>query len=280
MENSAESQYWNSAATRPWAELYERIDRVLSEPTRAVMELAVPQPGEHVLDIGCGSGSTVIALAQRVGPTGHVLGIDVSKQSIETAQRRIAEAKLSHASVLLADASKAELPSGYFDLLFSRFGVMFFADPTATFARLRGSMKPEGRLAFVVFRTAKENPWGTAPVGAVRHLLPPLPQPGPQDPGQFSWADPARVKRILEDAGFREVSLKPHDPTMKLAEPGGAAEAAEFAMQIGPVARAMSTGLVQDPVAVRLALKEFFSTHDGEAGVTLPGALWLVSARA
>src|SRR6202040_173891 len=117
-----------------------------------------------------------------------------------------------------------------FDLVFSRLGVMFFNDPTAAFANGHEAIRPEGRLALAVFRPASENPWPTAPFGAVRHLLPPIPPPGPEEPGMFSWGDPARVQRILEGAGFCEVSLKPVDLKYQLGGAGGAVEAAEFAL--------------------------------------------------
>ena len=242
------------------------------------MAFAAPQPGEHVIDIGCGSGSTVIELAKRVGRHGQVLGADVSQQSVEIAQRRIQQAGLTQAEVILADVSAYDFPADSFDLAFSRFGVMFFTDPRATFAKLRQSMRRDGRLAFAVFRTPKENAFGTAAVKAVEHLLPPIPQPGPEDPGQFSWADPTRVHLILEAAGFRDVALTPHDPMMRLAGPGGAAEAADFAMKFGPIARAMANGLVRNPDDVRIGLEAFFASHDSADGILLPGALWFVSA--
>jgi SAM-dependent methyltransferase len=115
-----------------------------------------------------------------------------------------------------------------FDLVFSRFGVMFFSDPQAAFANVRRAMKPGGRLALAVFRAASEGLWPHGPLDAVRHLLPPIPTPGPEEPGPFSWADPARVHRILQSAGFREVSLTLVDPAIQLASTGEAAEAADF----------------------------------------------------
>jgi ubiquinone/menaquinone biosynthesis C-methylase UbiE len=278
--NAREAQYWNSAATRPWAEMHEPIDRLFSALTQTVLELAAPQPGERVIDIGCGSGTTVLELARRVGPSGYVLGADISQQSVEKAQSRIAAAGLSQAEVSICDVSVHPFATDSFDLAFSRFGVMFFTDPTATFTNLRRGMKRGGRLTFAVFRTPQENPWGTAPVAAVRHLLPPITPAGPDDPGQFSWADPARVRRILEGAGFEQISLMRHDPAMRLAGPGGAAEAADFAMTIGPIARAMSNASSPPPDAVRSGLEAFFRSHDSPQGIVLLGALWIVRARA
>ena len=277
--NAREVQYWNSTATRPWAEMHEHIDRLFHDLTQAALDFAAPQSGERVIDIGCGSGTTVLELARRVGPSGYVLGADISQQSIDKARERIAAAGLSQAEVSVCDVSIHNFAVADFDLAFSRFGVMFFADPTATFVNLRRGIRQGGRLTFAVFRTPKENPWGTGPVAAVRHLLPPITPPGADDPGQFSWADPARVRRILEGAGFEDVSLTPYDPAMRLAGPGGSAQASEFAMSIGPIARAMASASPPDRSAVRAALQAFFSSHDSPRGIVLPAALWIVRAR-
>lgn len=278
--NAREAQYWNSAATRPWAELYEKIDTLFAEMTETALDGAALQPGERVIDIGCGSGTTVLELARRVGPAGRVLGVDVSEPSVETARRRIAAAGVRNADVVLSDASSHAFAPESFDLVFSRFGIMFFADPIATFTHVRRALKRSGRLAFMVFRKPQENPWSTGPAAAVRHLLPPVTAPGPEDPGQYSWADPARVRRILEGAGFRDVVLTPYDTGVRLAGPGGAAEAADFTMHIGPVVRALSSGSVERPDLVRAGLEEFFAKHDTPQGVVLPAALWLVAAQA
>jgi len=157
---------------------------------------------------------------------------------------------------------------------------MFFADPVATFANIRKAMKPDGRLALAVFRTPQENKWATAALAAVRHLLPPITPPGPEEPGQFSWGDAARVHRILETAGFQDVSLTPHDPAMPLAGRGGAAEAASFMLRVGPVVRATSDASEEQRKEVRAALEAFFRSHEGPQGIVLQGAIWIVTARA
>jgi SAM-dependent methyltransferase len=218
--NAAQIEFWNSAASRAWADQYERMDRAVTGLTRELLDLATPQPGESVLDIGCGAGTTVLDLASRVGPSGHVLGADVSEPSVARAQQRIATAGLRHAEAIVADVSVHPFTPNSVDLAFSRFGVMFFGDPKAAFTNVRRAMKPSGRLALAVFRAAGEKLWPTGPVEAVRHLLPPIPTPGPEEPGPLSWADPARVHRILEGAGFRDVTLTPLDPVIRLAGKG------------------------------------------------------------
>jgi SAM-dependent methyltransferase len=278
--NAREVEYWNSAHTRGWADEHEAIDRLFAGLTQVALNLAAPRVGERVIDIGCGSGTTVLELAARVGPNGYVLGADVSKPSVEKARDRVAAAGVHQAEVVLCDVSNHIFPANRFDLVFSRFGVMFFADPVATFANIRKAMKPDGRLALAVFRSLQENKWASATVGAVRHLLPPTTPPGPEEPGQFSWGDAARVHRILETAGFQEVSLTPHDPAMPIAGPGGAAEAASFMSRVGPVARATGDASEQQRKEVRAALEAFFRSHEGPQGIVLQGAIWIVTARA
>jgi SAM-dependent methyltransferase len=275
----AQVQYWNSTATRPWAEQHERQDRALATLATAALNLAAPQSGEHVLDIGCGSGTTVLELAARVGPLGYVLGADVSEHSVVRARERIATAGLHHAEVIGADVSSHPFVAGKFDLAFSRLGVMFFGNPTAAFVNVRRAMKPTGRMVLAVFRPARENPWTNAPVSSVRHLLPPMPVPAPDAPGMFSWGEPVRVQRILEGAGFREVSLTSVDLEYQLAGAGGAAEAADFALLFGPLTRISGLSAAQRE-AVRSTLENFFQSYVTPQGVALPSAYWIVQARA
>jgi SAM-dependent methyltransferase len=277
--NAAQIEFWNSAASRAWADQYERMDRAVADLTKALLDMAAPQLGEHVLDIGCGSGTTVLDLAARVGPGGHVLGADISNQSVTRAHQRIADAGLRHAEVIVADVSAHPFEQNSFELVFSRFGVMFFSDPRAAFANVRRAMKPGGRVALAVFRAASENLFPSGPLEAVRHFLPPIPTPGPEEPGPFSWADPTRVRRILESAGFREVSLTPVDPVIQVASTGGAAEAADFVMVLGPLTRVLPALSAPQREMVRAALEVYFQKFTRSQGVFLPAANWLVRAR-
>jgi SAM-dependent methyltransferase len=278
--HSAQAEFWNSPATYAWADHYEAIDRLFSSVTEVAIKLATPRAGEHVLDIGCGGGTTVLELASRVGPDGHVIGADISQNSVATLRERIAVAGLRNAEVLLADVANYAFEARRFDLAFSRLGVMFFDDPTAAFGNVRRAMKPDGRVALAVFRTPAENPFSAGPFGAVRHLLPSFTPPGPDDPGMFSWADAERVRRLLQDAGYRNVSLTPLDLVVRFAAPGNPAEAAELAMMVGHVSRALAGAEPERRNAVRSALILFFQRHDGPDGITLPAALWIVQALA
>ena len=273
----AQLTFWNSEATRRWVTEQASIDRLMAGVTEAALAAAAPKPGERVLDVGCGTGTTVLRLAEAVGPNGRVLGVDISEQQLALARQRVAAAGINQAQLVLDDAATHHFAPETFDLGFSRFGVMFFADPVAAFRNIRGAMKRSGRLLLAVFRSGAENPWATASVAAISHLVPPPAPLGPEEPGQFSWSDPARVKRILDGAGFRNVVLTPLDLSFVMGR--NAAEAAEFATFIGQGARLLHGQSDETRQAVRVAFEAFFKPHEGPNGVTLPGALWLVSAQ-
>ena len=274
----AQRAFWNSDATRRWVTEQARIDRLMADVTEAALAAAAPMPGEIVLDVGCGTGTTTLRLADAVGPSGQVLGVDISEQQLGLARQRVAVAGTTRVLLVLDDAATHDFAPESFDLCFTRFGVMFFADPVAAFRNIRRAMKPNGRLLLAVFRSGSENPWATASVAAIRHLVPPPPELGPEDPGQFSWSDPARVRRILNGAGFSNVALTPLDLLFTLG--ADAIEAAEFATFIGQGARLLHGQPDETRQAARQAFEGFFKQHEGPGGVSLPGALWMVSAQA
>jgi SAM-dependent methyltransferase len=277
--NAAQIAYWNDRAAANWTALQEKIDALFAPITALALDAAAPAPGETVLDVGCGCGATVLALAERVGPSGRVLGVDVSVPMAARASQRIADAGLAHAEVLVTDASTHSF-SGEADLLFSRFGVMFFADPTAAFANLRRGMRPGGRLLCAVWRTLPENSWFTVPLKAALPLLPPQPQADPFAPGPFAFADFERVRGLLSAAGWRDISAQPRDVPMLVGGPGQLDKATDFAMRLGALARILSE---TDPAvhpAVRQAVQTALAGHEGPGGVMLGGSIWLVSARA
>ena len=273
----AQRTFWNSEATRRWVTEQARIDQLMADVTEAALAAAAPKRGERVLDVGCGTGTTVLRLAEGVGPSGRVLGVDISEQQLALARQRVAAAGVNQAQLVLDDAATHHFAPETFDLGFSRFGVMFFADPVSAFRNIRGAMKRSGRLLLAVFRSGPENPWATASVAAISHLVPPPAPLGPEEPGQFSWSDPARVRRILDSAGFRNVVLTPLDLSFVMGR--NAAEAAEFATFIGQGARLLHGQPDETRQAARVAFEAFFKPHEGPKGVALPGALWLVSAQ-
>ena len=268
-----QAAHWNGPGGQGWLRAQARLDHSLVEIGRRVLALADAQPGEKAIDVGCGPGGTTAALAQSVGSEGHVLGVDISQPLIDAALTR----RLSNATFVVADAGTYPFDAAAADLVFSRFGVMFFADPVAAFTNLRRALKPSGRLAFVCWRRPQDNPWSLAPVKAAAPFLPPLPRPGPEEPGQFAFADPARVERILKGAGLTGLAIEPLDVQMWMG--GDVADVVASAGRFGPLARAFADA---DPAAVakaKAAIVELLTPHATKDGVSLPGGCWLVSAR-
>jgi SAM-dependent methyltransferase len=243
----------------------------------ATIERAAVRAGERIVDIGCGTGATSIELGVRVGPTGHVLGVDVSEPMLARAAERLpADAPIR---LVRADATTYPFQTAAFDLLFSRFGVMFFAEPARAFTNLRTALRPGGRVAFACWRKPDENPWLMVPLRAVYEHVPPLPRPGPEDPGPFSFASEQRVRRILDAAHFQSVQLEPRDLELDIACGAGIEEAIETAVGIGPASRALEG----QPPTVRAAaiesVRRALQPYQQGQRVPLAAAIWLVTAK-
>lgn len=272
--NAAQAEYWNAQAGPTWAEQQAPLDRQLQPLGRRVMEALALQPGERVLDVGCGAGATTLELATAVGPNGEVVGIDISRPLLDVARRRTAGA--SGVRFLEGDAQTYPFESGSFDAVFSRFGVMFFADPTAAFASLRRALRPGGRIGFVCWRAMVENPIIALPMQAASGHLTPPPPPEPGAPGPFAFADPDRVRTILNAAGLEDVVLTAHD--QKIGS-GDLATALALALKVGPLGGLLRENPDRRDVVVD-AVREALAAHEGPEGVKLDSATWIVTARA
>lgn len=268
-----QAAHWNGPGGQGWLRAQARLDHSLVEIGRRVLALANAQPGEKAIDVGCGPGTTTAALAASVGPEGYVLGVDISRVLIEAAATR----RLSNATFVVADAGAHPFEAASVDLIFSRFGVMFFADPVASFANLRRALKPAGRLTFVCWRPPQDNPWSLAPVKAAAPFLPPLPRPGPEEPGQFAFGDPSRVERILTGAGFAGLAIEPLDVQIWMGK--DVADVVANAGRFGPLARSFADADPESVARAKAAIGEALAPHATTEGVSLPGACWLVSAR-
>jgi SAM-dependent methyltransferase len=274
--NAAQIDFWNANAGPTWVAYQEQLDRQL-EPlgVRALHALA-PRAGETIADIGCGCGRTTLQLAEAVGPSGAVTGLDISRPMLEVARRRAEAAGLEQARFQEADAQTAAFEPGGFDALFSRFGVMFFSDPDAAFANLRRALKPGGRLTFVCWRPFVDNRWMRTPFEAALPFLPPLPPADPLAPGPFAFADAERVRGILGVAGFERIAITPFD-----AEIGGSDldQTLNLAFNVG----ALGSALREHPQcagAVTDAVRAVLARHLTDNGVLMQAAVWIVEARA
>ena len=271
MNNAQQIEYWNGAVGERWASFQPQLDASMAAITPEVLNFAAPSGGERVLDVGCGCGTTTLLLARSVGPSGSVTGIDISEPMLKVARTRGI-----NANFLMADAAVHRFKPTH-DLIFSRFGVMFFSDPAAAFANLRSAMRPEGRLAFICWGPLAENLWATLPVEAARAFLTLEPPADPFAPGPFAFADEKRLAALLQTAGWQRPEIKPLASVMRM----GATldEALAQSMRIGPLARAIgdleASTRAQLSEAVGTALQRY-QTSDG---IALPARCWLVSAR-
>jgi SAM-dependent methyltransferase len=270
--NAQQITYWNEQAGPTWAALQPALDRQLAPLGRRAMAELDLGPGRRVLDVGCGSGETTLALAD----TGaEAVGADISRPMLEVARGRIGGR--ANIAFLEADAQTYAFQPASFDAVFSRFGVMFFADPEAAFTNLRRALKPGGRLVFVCWRAPAENPIMTLPMAAAApHLPPPAPPPPPGSPGPFAFADPDRVRRILGAAGFSDIVLTPHNEKIG---GGDLATTLGLSMKVGPLGALLRDNPSSRDAAIA-SVRAALAAHEGPEGVKLDSATWIVTARA
>jgi ubiquinone/menaquinone biosynthesis C-methylase UbiE len=275
--NADQAAYWNGPAGRRWIDRQNTLDHVLAPIHEVLLERAAVAPGERVIDIGCGCGASTVELARRVRPEGRVTGVDISAPMLARAREQ-APADLP-LEFVLADATVHAFEPGRTDLLFSRFGVMFFAEPALSFRNMRKALRPGGRLAFGCWREPRQNPWMILPLQEAYKHVPRLPEVGPEDPGPFSFAREERVMRILREAGYAAIAMEGADLSLDLAAGRGLDTAVQGALVIGPVARALE-GQPPDAVAkvaasIRTALAPL---QQGDA-IPLGASVWIVTAR-
>jgi SAM-dependent methyltransferase len=217
-------------------------------------------------------------LATKVGPAGHVTGVDISAPMLVRA-RQAAPAN-APVDFVLADATVYPFEPVSFDLLASRFGVMFFAEPAVSFANMRKALRPSGRLTFICWREPRDNPFFMAPLQAVYKHVPKLPPPGPEDPGPFSFASEARVHRILSEAGFSGIAMEPHNLALDIAVGRGLDAAVKSTLEIGPSSRALADQPPEVRAAATVSIREALVPFVKGQAVLLPASIWIVTAAA
>jgi SAM-dependent methyltransferase len=277
-QNADQIAYWNGAGGQRWADRQPVQDILLKPIADILIDRARIKAGERILDVGCGSGSTSFAFAQAVGPSGHVTGIDISAPML--ARAREVAPRGAPVEFILADATVHAFAPESFDLLASRFGVMFFADPALSFANMRRGMRRSGRLAFACWREPRENPFFMTPLQAVYRHVPKMPQPGPEDPGPFAFASEARVRRVLGAAGFTGIAMEPCNLALDVAVGRGLDAAVQGALEIGPAARALTDQPPDVVAATAQSIREALTPHVKGHTVPLDAAIWIVTAKA
>lgn len=233
-DDHEQAALWNGPAGHAWVQTQEVLDTMLQPFEDLLVRAMPPSQAWHVLDVGCGTGSTTLAAARRLGDAARCTGIDISRPMIEHARLRAWAAGLP-ATFVCDDAQTHPLPPHGFDRVISRFGVMFFADPKAAFGHLRRAARPGAVLHFVAWRHAHDNPFMTTAERAAAPLLPQLPARKAEGPGQFAFADDARVRRVLGASGWEDIRIQPVDLVCAFPR----AELTRYALHMGPVGVAL-----------------------------------------
>jgi SAM-dependent methyltransferase len=274
--NAGEIQRWNGALGKIWAARQDDFDKVIGPLGAAAMDAAAIKPGERIIDIGCGCGTTSTELARLAGSNGEVLGVDISDEMLSLAEAR---AKGNAAlKFVKADAQLYEFAKTHFDVAFSRVGVMFFDDPEQAFRNIRTALRAGGRLAFVCFRKPSESSYLMVPLTAAYKHVPQLPVLPPGAPGMFSFADDQRVRGILQAAGFQSIEVKPLDLDIDVTAGRGLDGAVSISMELGPTGNAMMGKPPELWQAAAKSIHEAFASHLRGSSVTLTAGVWIVTA--
>lgn len=276
--NAAMAEFWNGDGGTKWLNFEDRLEASLHVFGDRALACAHVQAGQRVLDVGCGCGATTLELARRVGPGGRVKGLDISTTLASRAKNNAQAAGVSNVEFECADAQTSDFGDESFDLVFSRFGVMFFDEPVGAFANLRTSLKSGGRLVFAAWASREQNSWVAEPLQRVaKHME--LPQAPPADaPGPFSLGDPARLKNLLGEAGYSEITVEAFSAPLVLGD--DIPEAVHFLMNLSPSGGAISAANPDQEILERIAadLARMLEAHQTRGSVAMEASALIVSA--
>jgi SAM-dependent methyltransferase len=273
--DNEQAELWNGRAGRTWVDMQEVLDHLFKPFEDLLVEAVRAGSGRRVLDVGCGTGSTTLAVARQLDAQDRCLGVDISDPMIAAAQAR-AQREDTPASFIRADVQRHAFEPASFDTIISRFGVMFFEDPVQAFANLRRAASNDARLHVIAWRSAAENPFMTTAERAAAPLLPNLPARRPGAPGQFAFADRHRVSAILEESGWTGVDIQPIDVDCTLPEkdlPG-------YLTRLGPVGLILQEADEETRMQVIDTVRAAFDPFVHGTQVRFTAACWSVSARA
>ncbi|HWX66875.1 MAG TPA: class I SAM-dependent methyltransferase [Rhodanobacter sp.] len=273
--DNGQTALWNGHAGRAWVDAQEVLDQMFKPFEDLLVEAVRAGSGYRVLDVGCGTGSTTLAVARLLGAKGHCIGADISDPMIATARTR-AEREGTPASFICADVQSYAFELASFDTIISRFGVMFFDNPVLAFANLRRAASDDAELRFIAWRSAAENPFMTTAERTAAPLLPSLPARQPGAPGQFAFADRHRVSSILEQSGWAGIDIRPIDVDCTLPEK----ELVGYFTRLGPVGQILQQADERTRAQVIEAVRTAFDPYVHGTEVRYTAACWMVSARA
>lgn len=273
--DSAQAALWNGPVGRAWVETQELLDQMFKPFADRLVDAVAFEAARSVLDVGCGTGGTTLAVARQLGMKGNCTGIDISHEMIASARSR-AERESLPASFICAGAQAYPFAPARFDMIISRFGVMFFDDPVRAFANLRYAATNNARLRVIAWRSEPENPFMTAAERAAAPLLPNLPVRQPDAPGQFAFANSQRVRNILEQSGWAGIDVQPIDVACTLPEK----DLVSYLSRLGPVGLMLHEADGRTRAHVIETVRAGFEPYIHGTEVRFTAACWMVSAQA
>lgn len=277
--NSDEIDYWNGPQGKNWV-AENRLTDLMYEPFGdKTIERAELKPGERILDIGCGCGTTTLKLAKLLAPDGDITALDVSTLMLSIARERTKSAAVP-VKIINADAETHKLVPASFDVMFSQFGLMFFRNPKSAFANFHAALKPGGRIAFVCLRDPERNPWLVTPFGAVHHFKPEMELPNPDARASpFSFASKKKVEALLRDTGFVDVQLESFETKAVMGE-GSLEECVDYITKfVSSVAAVLRDRSEADGSEVIDTLHTVLAPYHNGSSIELAASAWIVSAR-
>lgn len=277
MPNLDQAEFWTRSAGPAWVTYQDQMDTLLAPVLDLLIDRAQLTSGMRVLDIGCGTGASLAQLAQAVGSAGHVTGLDISETMLHQAHDRLGF--IPHVQLALADA-QTHIFEQPFDIIFSRFGMMFFDDNAAAFANLRTALAAGGRMIFAAWGPPRDNPWFVEAAAAAAEVLGPVPKVDRSLPGPFAFEDADRVLKIMQAAGLQDVGAEALP--LCLTPHGTLQDTAELCCHIGPADHALQyhEADAERHKEVRAALVDQFAKYDGPNGMRVPAMINLFTAAA
>jgi SAM-dependent methyltransferase len=270
-----QTKRWNSAPGQAWVEMQAVLDQTFTPLETLLVDAVAAVSPARVLDVGCGTGATTLAVARRVAPSDGCVGVDISEPMIAAARAR-AEHERVHVTFICANAQEHTFDPASVDMLISRFGVMFFDDPVRAFANLRRAARRGVALRFIVWRSAEENPFMTTAERAAAPLLPSLPPRKPENaPGQFAFGNAEHVDGILKASGWTEIDIQPLDVVCTFPEN----QLVRYLTRLGPVGLALQDADDDTRARVIEAIRPAFDPFVHAADVRFVAACWMIGAR-
>jgi len=278
IDNLEMSNFWNGDGGKNWMLFQSWLEKSLKPFGKEAISSAFLKNGDRVLDVGCGWGETSFEISEKVSSSGHVWGVDISHLILNNAKTQADDLGYENVSFACVDAESYKFDSEVFDVIYSRFGVMFFNNPVNAFENLRYTLKPGGRLAFVCWQAIDKNQWVNLPLKTAQRHIRVVPASNPEAPGGFSFGSESRVRIILENAGFDHILVQPFE--MKFTIGKNIEEALIFISKIGPVSTLLNDPELNNEIKNNITrdLRHAIAPFETSQGVQLGASTWIVTA--